>query len=362
MTMKIRRSIIWLAAIAAAFIALVFLFWQNQPAKTPLTASIETNVASSATTQPSPVFSAPDRTNVLMTNAATKASTPKPALGSKWERALGILATYNDVPIDFYGKLEDQFGNPVVGADIKASIMVINAQREGTDHPITTSDANGLFQFHGRGERIGIMPRKEGYALASTNTGAIYSLMWPEDERTHSDPRNPILIKMWKLQGSEPLLKINQTYKPDYTGEPIYFDLIAGTIVPSGGDIKLTVSRTPGLISGRNQQDWSVQVEAVDGGLMDSSGQEAVTYIAPDSGYQPGTNFIFSTNASQGWFSQFNHGFFVMSRNTQLYSKLGFSFRINQDPNAPMSVTFYGVANTNGSRNWEGDPNIYQPQ
>ena len=49
--------------------------------------------------------------------------------------------------------------------------------------------------------------------------------------------------------------------------------------------------------------------------------------------------------------------FFVSSRNGQTYSKVLFSFTINQDPDGFMYASFRGVANTNGSRNWEGDPN-----
>jgi hypothetical protein len=278
---------------------------------------------------------------------------------SDTERMQEILSTYNNVPIDFYGKLEDQFGNPVAGAVIKGSIRVISGTRQGTDWPTTTSDVNGLFAFHGTGQDIGMMPSKKGYALASLNSGGNYSLLAPDAERMHPDSNNPVVIKMWKLQGAEPLVVINQHYKLHYTDAPIDFDLLAGKIVPNGGDIQLTVNRDAGIISGRNQLDWSVQVEAVNGGLMDSGGQESVTYAAPESGYQQNMTFNFSTNAPNKWFEEFNQGFFLMSRNGQVYAKLGLSFRINQAPEDFMYVTFGGVANTNSSRNWEGDANTF---
>ena len=138
------------------------------------------------------------------------------------------------------------------------------------------------------------------------------------------------------------------------------FDLLTGQIVSAGGDIKITVTRPPGILSGRNRQDWSVRVEAVNGGLMDSGGQETVTYSAPESGYEPSDTFMFSTNAPYKWFEEFNQGFFLMSRNGQVYSKLGLSFRINRTPDDFMYVTFGGVANANHSRNWEGDANTMQ--
>jgi hypothetical protein len=178
-----------------------------------------------------------------------------------------------------------------------------------------------------------------------------------EDHPYVSDPNSPTIVKMWKLQGAKPLVNIDQHYKLPYTSAPMNFDLLTGKIVPDGGDIKLTVSRSPGVISGRNRLDWSVQVEAVDGGVMDSGGQEAVTYAAPESGYEHSMTFMFSTNAPYKWFEEFNQGFFVMSRNGKVYSKLGLSFRINRMPDDSIYITFGGIASADGSRNWEGDAN-----
>ena len=128
-------------------------------------------------------------------------------------------------------------------------------------------------------------------------------------------------------------------------------DLLTGQIVPSGGDLKIAVSRPPGVISGVNRQDWSVQIQAVDGGLIDSGDQAAVTYAAPQSGYQPSMTLAASTNGHGVELIQ--QTFFVQSRNGQVYSKLGLSFRINSDPDGLMTITFSGVANSNGSPNWE---------
>jgi hypothetical protein len=45
--------------------------------------------------------------------------------------------------------------------------------------------------------------------------------------------------------------------------------------------------------------------------------------------------------------------FFIQSRNGQVYSKVHLLFGINDTPDGFMNITFNGVANTNGSRNWE---------
>ena len=162
---------------------------------------------------------------------------------------------------------------------------------------------------------------------------------------------------MWKLQGAEPLLGIDQHYKLAHTDAPIYFDLLAGKVVPVGGDIKMTVSRVPDGIPQSSGEAWNVQVEAVNGGVISSAGQERITYWAPADGYQPASNLTFPTSVEG-----LSRGFFVMSRNGQVYSKLRISFRIDGKPDGFMYMAFTGVANTNGSRNWEGDPSTYKPQ
>ena len=49
--------------------------------------------------------------------------------------------------------------------------------------------------------------------------------------------------------------------------------------------------------------------------------------------------------------------YFIQTRNGQVYSKAWLTFGINEKPDGPMSLELRGLANTNGSRNWEGDPN-----
>ena len=364
--MRIRPSVVWLLIIAAASVVLV-LWLGGKRTETPLASPEQTNavspVAENAPAQPSqPIQSAgsPAPASLPPANvpADTNAATPLP--GSKAEQVLNVLSNYNHMPIVYYGKLADQFGSPVAGAAVDFSIQVNNGYESTTERGRVASDAGGLFTISGyKGANLSLNPQKAGYALASTNGFANYSRLFPDEERAHPDPNNPVVIKMWKLQGAEPLVGLDHRYKLPYTDAPIYFDLLAGKVVSAGGDLKITVSRAPGVMSGRNRLDWGMQIEAVNGGLMDSAGLEATTYWAPTEGYQPTITIAFSTNA---WNGGFNRGFFVMSQGGQVYSKLGLTFTINQKPDDLMYLAFGGVASTNGSRNWEGDPNTLKPQ
>jgi hypothetical protein len=346
--MKIRSSIIWFCVIVIILGALIIWLGKKKPAETPTTALVDTNVIPQATIVSSPLVNALIHTNALVTKPPTTTTTPL----SKEERAIGLLSTYNDQPIDFYGQIEDQLSNAVAGAAVGFSVTIINGYESTVKRGQVISDANGFFTILGyKGQDLSIVPQKAGYILAETSTLFKYSHL--EDHPYVSDPNNPTVIKMWKLQGSEPLLGINQRYKFNYTDAPIKFDLLKGQIVPNGGDIKITVSRSPGLISGRTRQDWGVQVEAIDGGLIEPGGQEGVTFEAPEDGYLPSDYFVMSTNAPHKWFGGFDQTFFLKSRKGQVYSKVNFGITINQQPNDYVWVEFHGVANTNSSRNWE---------
>jgi hypothetical protein len=194
---------------------------------------------------------------------------------------------------------------------------------------------------------------QKGYALASLNAGGIYSRLWPESQRVHPDPDKPIVIKMWKLQGAEPLTPIDFDYKTPYTMNPLCFDLIAGSMLPAGGDIRVTVNRPVGVISQQHPQNWSVRLEVIDGGVIMTDGKQfGITYAAPSDGYTS-SELVASDNGSE----MAHRAFFLKSRNGQVYAKIRFSFRINRLPDSLMYIEFKGIANTNNSRNWEGDPN-----
>jgi hypothetical protein len=358
--MKIRHSVFWFAAVCALLVALLMWFGRK-PAEKPSPTVADTNVAPQhvehSATEPNQTKSAPARSNAPVARLAPSASAPATPLKTEGEKIREGLAEMNDVPIVFYGKLEDQFRNPVPGAQIAGNTIIYNGSGSGAKHLSVTSDANGFFQINaGKGESLGIWPRKEGYALATTGTEFKYSYMYPE--HFTPDANNPVIFKMWKLQGAEPLTGIDQRYKFRFTDGPVNFDLLAGKIVPTGGDIKITISRSPGIVSERTLQDWSVQVEAVDGGLIKTSVAEArVTFQLPDEGYPASDLFIMSTNPPNKWFGGVDQMYFVKSRNGQAYSKLNFGVSINQKPEEYVRVELHGELNPNGSRNFEADAN-----
>lgn len=355
--MKIRRSIFGFVVIVAVLVALVLWFGKRKPGETPLAVSTETNVAPTAVATPSLPASVSIQTNALSAQVAsvsapTAASQPQsPPLHDKVGLLKEILQA-NDADIVFYGRLEDQSGSAVSGAAVSFGIQYENPNARGIRRGQVVSDDNGFFTISGyKGANLTIMPKKAGYALATTGASFRYSQIEPG--YFVPDTNNPVVIKMWKLQGTAPLVEINKTFKLPYTGAPLFFDLLAGNVVPAGGDLEVIVTRAPGVMTGRNPVDWSIKLVPVNGGIMESDYHAAqVTFEAPADGYQE-SYFVQMNHDDPGWFDNIQKVFFLTSRNGQIYSKLSFDFGINDDPNGTMWFQFKGVTSTNGLRNWE---------
>ena len=265
------------------------------------------------------------------------------------------LATQNHEKIEFYGRLVDQFSAPVARATVTGYIQVNSGFRSGADEVKTSTDADGFFQFKGhRGKTLGITPIKPGYVLATTDTSFVYSKLWPAAQRHIPDPNKPVEIKMWKLQGAEPVLKIDKAYGLRFTDGPILFDLVTGTICTNGGDIRLTFTRGPGVLTKESPGDWSVLFEPVDGGLMAREFPEyRKTYQAPSAGYEKSLLVRMRADDRRGWYGGIDRYMFLSSRGGRVYSKMQVEVAINSTPEDDMWIQFRGVANTNSSRNWE---------
>jgi len=345
-----KRSIFWFIAIVLAVIALSLWLGKKKSMEISPITVVETNVALPAATKPreeqSPMVSVHPNPPIIRTASNGSA----PSAESQEQKAREALAQFNNVDIVFYGRLEDQFGNAVGNAQIKFEVPFNDGQSVGVHRGTTMADGNGFFTISGyKGKSLDAVPIKAGYVLASTNGGGIYSQLWTESERIHPDPNKAVVITMWKLQGAEPLVDISKEYKLPFTDSPINFDLVAGKIVPIGGDLKITVKRPVGIISQQHPQNWSIHIEVIDGGLIETSfGESRIAYSAPEDGYE-----IADDLGNNNGPDLVDKMFFVQSRNGQVYSKVHLLFGINETPDKLMSVTFSGVANTNSSRNWE---------
>jgi hypothetical protein len=194
-----------------------------------------------------------------------------------------LMALQDNQSQDFYGKVIDQYGQPVAGADVSVEVN-LTIGRGGTQKNQT--DAAGLFQFTGlRGQSLNITPGKKGFLISGRGLG-LKGL-----NGSDTGPNNRAVYTMWKLRGAEPMIatafpvgmgKITQLH---HDGTPVELDLLKGTQVPAGsGQLKLEFWRD---ISNKNARtfDWKLQLSTPQGGLAET--REEFAFQAPESGYQP---------------------------------------------------------------------------
>lgn len=260
----------------------------------------------------------------------------------------------------FYGKLQDQGLQAVADAEVTAKISAPNSATNPAPLLIKT-DAAGLFRFKLLpGEKVELTPQKQGYALADTNS-TIQLGSSPDRQFTSNQPA---LIKMWKLQGAEPLTTFSATSQFQNAGVPVYYDFVNKSFSSESGDVRITINRPDGIIAPPAQPDWSVQLESTtEGGLAEiTPGIWQTTWWAPTAGYELNRNLLVSANKSRPWSTNAQGYYFAQMRHGGVYAKMLVNVSINLDPKAPYAISLSGIANTNGSCNWESSIGSPIPQ
>jgi hypothetical protein len=156
---------------------------------------------------------------------------------------------------------------------------------------------------------------------------------------------------MWKLAGAEILLRKGIGTRIPYDGRSVIFDLQAEREVRSGGDIKVTLLRTPLQIKrGQDKYDWTATIEAVDGGVIVST--DEFMYRAPESGYESRLTISVSAKDPK-WSADKEVSFYLKSRGT--YARVQAKFMTDSEkPTTGFDVEAY-INPKVGSRNLEYD-------
>lgn len=292
------------------------------------------------------------------------ATTPLPQRPlTKGEQAQAILQAYNHKDIEFYGKVIDQFGAPLPGVQVNGQVIYNSGVSSGVLKPRTSTDANGYFEIKGvQGRTLGFNLIKDGYQFMPEGDAFDYTEFVPEGKRHHPDPKNPVVLKMWKLQGAEPMVHMRKDFKIPPDGTPVRIDLTTGKKVEQGGDLVLTLRHeawAPG-VQGKRPFDWTMQLEANNGGVVEST--QRLMYLAPEDSYAPSLT-IDMPSAKSGWEPDVSRTFYLKSRG-QIYSRVGMVFNANpnQERGSYLSLNWW-LNPKPGSRNLEFDPaKVIKPQ
>ena len=239
-------------------------------------------------------------------NADGVAGPPSAPPLNGWEERAKALASFNetlsawDKPVEFWGKVIDQFGNPVEGVELIAQVPTqryIPTAKGGfrTSTGLkAVSAADGSFHFAGaEGFSLSIKSiTKAGYAMpirvqlekpelayhyCYTNHGTREPLFTP-------DPARPEIIRLWKMKDPGPrhTLGLYKYLKFDEPAKPVDLDKRRQE---EAGKFDFTVQA-------RKAQDGEGEVvelvfQAKDGGFALPAPDDAFLFTAPAEGYQP---------------------------------------------------------------------------
>jgi hypothetical protein len=245
-----------------------------------------------------------------------------------------------------YGKVIDQYGQPVAGVDVTGSVEIMNGLIVGKIKTYKTqTDDKGLFQFvRLRGASLSASVSKPGYEINYVvgRIGSIGSESSPNDRET---------FIMWKLRGAEPMIRNEFDSRVPYDGTIAAFNLATGKKT-TDGDLQVTLLRFPLKIQrGRDKYDWTLKIEMLNGGLLKEN--DPYPNWAPESGYQSSFEMTMSSN-SVPWSGGLRQNFYIRNARGQ-YGRLFID--LSTDSMRPdTGITVQTLLNPSGSQNLEFDP------
>jgi hypothetical protein len=243
------------------------------------------------------------------------------------------------MPISFFGRVEDDHGQPVPGATVKFSW--VNLSPEGTSQRNTTTDGAGFFSLTGAvGKALTVQLQKEGYRTYVTKNRFSFEYAMFADESYHEpDPRKPVVFVLRKNHDAEPLIVQKNQEAELAPGQSKSFSIgSAGAVV--------VVERLPNTIEG--PRGWTARVSVPSGGLMFA--MDEFPFEAPEGGYMPSIELSNKIPKSPVWSDDNGAAFFV--KTSQGYGRITVR-------NTPGMAWVYVSSYFNpkpGSRNLEFDP------
>ena len=357
--MNTTRKIFWALLVLLLAVLVAVVLHKKQVPKNDVS-SVEPTGKSRTDSETAVV---PAKTSNAQTNTPAPIVTPmktaSPQLSREEQWRMAALAS--NVPIDFWGKVIDQDGNPLAGVTITADTRTFAVGTNGrpyTAFPKTNlvTGTDGLFEIHGMtGDALSIRAlEKDGY---ETEHGALRDFGYNTSQNITPDPNSPVIFRLWKEGAKQPLISGDKFIKIVPDGQPYAIDLMTGTITEakgSEGDLQIWVKRPDGMQDGQRYYEWSFGIRPQDGGILQELDGNDAMYLAPVEGY---TNiYEYKHPASHsGWGSGSGDRRFYVKIRGQIYGRIQVAVNTFFDGNIPGynrgdgTLSIHYVVNPSGS-------------
>lgn len=271
------------------------------------------------------------------------ALSPSPSVADQQRTVWDLwLAT----PIAFYGKVVDEKGSPVAGANIDVSFT--DHLMDGNTEEQLTTDDSGLFYAKGHGLGIDVMASKPGYYHLNASDGSFAYVREAGHFDPHNNPDSPAILVLRKAGKVEPLVVQGIGGWLEKDGTEVDIDLRTGQHTPPGrGDIKLELWSDHRGEDSEYPFNWRFRITASGPGFVERTGE--FDFVAPTSGYRQSIEIDMAKSLGSKWASSITKDYFVKLAD-------GTYARLHLNVGATEGCTFAGVAYINpqvGSRNLE---------
>jgi hypothetical protein len=254
------------------------------------------------------------------------------------------------MPIEFYGKVIDQFGQPVAGAEVELNWTTVIGPIPDPKKSIYTG-TDGRFEVAGiQGKGITISVYKEGYDRTRNSFGSFEYAAFYQQNFHVPDPNHPVVFRLHKTMEAEPLYVFSPYGYITPSGEPLIINIESGKI-GARGDLAFSVAL--GTETNRYGSDFIVNMQGLNGAGFVFSNEEFLSQ-APELGYQNTFSVTHKVDVPN-YKPELLLKFYVKT-GTGKYASVGVTIRLWGDfSKADFSAGIH--YNPSGSRNLEFDQN-----
>ena len=268
--------------------------------------------------------------------------------GAQQRKQTELLELFN-TPINFWGKVVDEKGNPVPDATVELG-TADRPWETGSSYKRTT-DSNGLFSITGvKGLSISVDVSKGGYYKTSHSRGQFSYAQPSGNKEPLPMPDKPTVFDLRKMGQVEPLVQVDGFVKVPRNGAPVEISFETGDTVAAGqGDLRVEAWTNDQVKDPGGHYDWRCRISVPNGGLTER--KEEFAFEAPANGYRP-SDEISMPQTEERWSPQVSREYFVKLADGR-YARIRFEMVAGGDN----FFTINSYLNPKpGSRNLECDP------
>ncbi len=262
-----------------------------------------------------------------------------------------------NVPVALHGRVVDQANQPLDGVVVRLELRVgyMRTPTEGHtrwDIVELTTNPNGLFTLANRkaGHVNVVGLEKSGYEPSSKNP-KIFGFAASNLPRHVPDPQKPVVFRMYKLLGAEPMIFVRQTGGIPCDGTSTNFDAFTGLRTSSNHNFKVTFTRVPLHPTKGQRYDNTLKLEIIGGGILATD--DEFTYLAPEEGYEPSVT-IERKAGDPAWDRYITRCFYFKTKEGY-YGRMKVELATFFEP-PPTQFGYESWINPSGSRVLEYDP------